>query len=105
MKRLLTLAFFIVAHVHLLAQPKDVFFAARLGDRETIETALNRGTSIDTATSRGFTMLMLAIYNKQDDLSYFLIARGANIHAIDFMGNTILMSAAFKGETDLAKRH
>lgn len=25
MKRLLTLAFFIVAHVHLLAQPKDVF--------------------------------------------------------------------------------
>jgi ankyrin repeat protein len=103
MKWLLMLTFLIGASADLPAQPKDVFLAARLGDRETIETALNHGTSIDTATSRGFTMLMLAVYNKRTDLSYFLIERGANIHLTDFMGNTVLMSAAFKGETELAR--
>jgi ankyrin repeat protein len=103
MRRLLTLVFFLGVHTCLSAQPKDVFLAARLGDRETIETALNHGTAIDTATARGFTMLMLAVYNKRTHLSYFLIERGANIHLTDFMGNTVLMSAAFKGETELAR--
>jgi ankyrin repeat protein len=103
MRRFLIFVFCLSVHTYLSAQPKDVFRAARLGDQATIETALNHGTSIDTATSRGFTMLMLAVYNKRTDLSYFLIERGANIHLTDFMGNTVLMSAAFKGETELAR--
>ena len=52
---------------------------------------------INTKDEKGFTPLILAVYNNHVSLSQYLISKGANVNAQDNSGNTALMGAIFKG--------
>ena len=83
------------------AQESDVFSAARSGDIEFLETYQAKGLPLDTANSKGFTPLILAVYNQQVKAADFLLNKGADVNAKDLSGNTALMGAIFKGYNDV----
>ncbi|MEJ7911519.1 MAG: ankyrin repeat domain-containing protein [Chitinophagaceae bacterium] len=51
---------------------------------------------------KGFTPLIIAVYNKHPEVVSVLLQNGANVDAQDEAGNTALMGACFKGYPDLA---
>ena len=77
--------------------------AARRGDLDTLERALNAGVAVDTATPRGDSLLMLAAYYDQAAAVRLLLARGADPNHTDAKGQTPLAGVAFKGLIDIAE--
>ena len=77
--------------------------AARRGDLDTLERALNAGVAVNTATPRGDSLLMLAAYYDQAAAVRLLLARGADPHQTDAKGQTPLSGVAFKGLIDIAE--
>ena len=53
--------------------------------------------------AKGFTPLIIAVYNNQPAVAALLLSNGADINAQDAAGNTALMGACFKGYVGLAK--
>lgn len=78
-------------------QEEEVFQAARQGDLEKINFALNRGFDIQKRNEKGHSVLMLAAYNGHYNLAEALISRGADVNSVDDTGNSILMGVVFKG--------
>ena len=76
--------------------------AARRGDIDTLERALNAGVAPNTATPRGDSLLMLAAYYGQLSTVALLLARGANPNQTDAKGQAPLAGVAFKGLLDIA---
>ena len=76
--------------------------AARRGDIDTLERALNAGVASNTATPRGDSLLMLAAYYGQLGTVALLLARGANANQTDAKGQAPLAGVAFKGLLDIA---
>jgi hypothetical protein len=74
--------------------------AARGGDLETLERALNAGVAPNTATPRGDSLL--AAYYGQAGAVSLLLARGADPNQTDAKGQTPLAGVAFKGLIDIA---
>lgn len=77
------------------AQAQSVFEAARSGDIKAIEEMGK--VNLDTADARGFTPLILAVYNNEYEMAAYLLKNGANPNAQDKSGNTALLGTCFKG--------
>jgi len=90
--------FFIIAFLFssTVVFGQDIFSAARTNDTTYVKQYVQNQGVIDTANGRGFTPLILAIYNDSYEVAQLLIAKGANVNAQDKSGNTALMGAVFK---------
>ena len=58
---------------------------------------------VQARDTKGFTPLIIAVYNHQPEIAQYLIEKGADVNAQDTAGNTALMGAAFKGYVNLAQ--
>lgn len=59
---------------------------------------------INMADIKGFTPLIIAVYNNQPEVVDLLLQNGADPNAQDQSGNTALMGASFKGYVSLAEK-
>lgn len=90
-----------------IMMPEEALFfdACRRGDTALVEQLLQQNSSlVNIADHRGFTPLILAVYNEQPDVVALLLQRGANVEAQDAAGNTALMGVCFKGYTGIAEK-
>lgn len=83
----------------------DLFDFARTGDlRGLADTLTSQPTlNLNSKNHRGYSALMLAVYNGQQDFCEALLRCGADVNSMDSIGNTLLMSAAFKGNLPIFK--
>lgn len=82
-----------------------IFNACRTGDRATVEQLYSADPGvIEAEDARGYTPLILAVYNNQPAVVDFLLEKGARTEAQDAAGNTALMGACFKGYRALAEK-
>ncbi len=58
---------------------------------------------INAQDVKGFTPLIIAVYNNQSGVVRLLIEKGADVNAQDAAGNTALMGACFKGYAEMAE--
>lgn len=80
---------------------QDIFAAARTNDTVQIAEYIQQGIDINQANAKGFTPLILAVYNNNAEAVNFLISNGAKVDAQDMSGNTALMGATFKGYVNM----
>lgn len=86
------------------ASAQNIFDAARQGDTTALQSILSTERELmDSQDGRGYTALILAVYNNQYAAAKLLLDAGANPDLKDNMGNTALMGIGFKGGADLAK--
>lgn len=90
----LLLAFTIVS-----VQAQDIFAASRANNVEELKKYVSEKVDINQTNEKGFTPLILAVYNNAPEAVQFLIANGANLNAQDKSGNNALMGAIFKQNT------
>jgi hypothetical protein len=84
---------------------QTIFEVSRNGDLEKLkELYASDNAIINTADSKGFTPLILAAYNEQDEIVTYLLENGSDVNAKDLSGNTALMGVCFKGYFD-TQRH
>jgi ankyrin repeat protein len=84
---------------------EDVFMLARGGDVLKLKAFLdsNPETPINQKNHKGYSPLMISVYNGNHETSELLLERGADPNSSDLSGNTILMGAAFKGDAEMIK--
>ena len=61
-------------------------------------------SSIHAIDARGFTPLILAVYNNATEVVVFLLEKGVKTDGRDAAGNTALMGVSFKGNVELAEK-
>lgn len=84
--------------------PSNIFEACRSGNIQLVEEIYaSAPESIHAEDAKGYTPLILAVYNNQPEVVDFLLKKGAKLEAGDGAGNTALMGVCFKGYTPLAK--
>jgi len=83
----------------------DIFDFARSGDLRGFANLLsqNPNLDLDAKNSKGYSALMLAVYNDQQDFCETLLRGGADANSMDSIGNTVLMACAYKGNLTLLK--
>ncbi len=64
------------------------------GDVATVRTVLDAGGDPNEEDPDGFTVLYIAVVSNRTDVARLLIARGANVNAVDRRGMTPLLYAA-----------
>ncbi|MHA2936705.1 ankyrin repeat domain-containing protein [Vibrio sp. RC27] len=81
----------------------DLIDYARDGDLRGLVSIVEQDPNIDldARNARGYSALMLAVYNGEKDYCEALLRLGANVDSMDFMGNTVLMASAFKGNVEI----
>jgi hypothetical protein len=80
----------------------DIFDACRKGDKETVETLYNQNPEvIHVEDFKGYTPLIIAVYNNQPSVVEFLLAKGARTEMHDNTGNTALMGVCFRGYKEI----
>ncbi|MGN6618825.1 MAG: ankyrin repeat domain-containing protein [Ilyomonas sp.] len=84
----------------------DFFEACRRGDKETVERLYEANPEIiHIKDTRGFTPLIIAVYNNEVEVADFLLNKGARAETRDEnAGNTALMGVCFKGYKELAEK-
>lgn len=84
---------------------EDLFTLARSGDSHKLKIFLdtNSDAPINQKNHKGYSPLMISVYNGNYAASELLLERGADPNSSDLSGNTVLMGAAFKGDTELIK--
>ena len=82
---------------------EDIFALARGGDIHQLNGFLNSnpGVDINKKNHKGYSPLMLAVYNGNHEVSRMLLKSGADPNSSDLSGNTVLMGAAFKGDVEM----
>jgi hypothetical protein len=78
--------------------------AAAGGHQDTINSLLegdSSGSSLGARANDGSSALHLASYYGFDAAVELLLARGADVHAVDMEGSTALHNAAYKGNSDI----
>jgi ankyrin repeat protein len=68
--------------------------AVSFDDNATLSALLDAGLSVESPADNGFTLLDAAVIANRVDSARLLIARGANVNAVDKKGMTPLMYAA-----------
>ncbi len=77
--------------------------ACRRGDAGEAEQLCNLFPElINSKDAKGFTPLIIAVYNNQQAVTVVLLQHGADVNTQDAAGNTALMGACFKGYNELA---
>ena len=90
------------AEAHVNSQAR-FFDACRSGNLPLVDELFQQdNTLIHTIDSKGFTPLILAVYNEQPGVVDYLLQQGAHVDAQDFAGNTALMGVCFKGYKKIA---
>jgi ankyrin repeat protein len=85
--------------------PFDIFDASRKGDIAAVKTMYaNDPSIIDAEDHKGFTPLILAVYNDQPVVVDFLLEKGAKLESPDMTGNSALMGVCFKGYKEIAAK-
>jgi ankyrin repeat protein len=85
--------------------PTEIFDACRRNDRQKVEEIYETDREAIHATDmKGFTPLILAVYNNSVDVVDFLLQKGAKTDGQDAAGNTALMGVCFKGYKELAQK-
>lgn len=81
----------------------SIFDFARSGDLAGLADLLHNDPhfELNQKNHKGYSALMLAIYNGQDVFAEALLRGGADPNSKDLVGNTILMGASFKGNIKL----
>ncbi|MFL0101531.1 ankyrin repeat domain-containing protein [Tenacibaculum maritimum] len=104
MKKNITLLCLLLCSVVLYAQD-TIFDYSRIGNTEAIKRLYKENAKIiDTLNNKGFTPLILAVYNNQEATVDFLLAHKAATDVQDIYGNTALMGACFKGYEGIVKK-
>lgn len=81
------------------------FDACRGGDLQQAEALFAADPAlVNIEDARGFTPLIIAVYNNQPEVANFLMRNGANAASQDASGNTALMGASFKGYQSLVEK-
>ena len=86
-----------------VANAQDLFSDARATDTKQLEKLVADNQDVNAVNERGYTPLILAIYNNSADATKLLLSKGANPNAQDKSGNNALMGAAFRGYPEMAK--
>lgn len=83
----------------------SLFDFARTGDLQGLANLLTVSPQLDLnqKNHKGYSALMLSIYNGQEVFAEALLRSGADANSQDYVGNTILMGAAFKGDPKLVE--
>jgi hypothetical protein len=85
--------------------PAEIFDACRRGDLAVVKRLHEADASVINATDhKGFTPLILAVYNDQPAVVDFLLDSGAVLDNGDGAGNTALMGVCFKGYREIAEK-
>ena len=84
---------------------EDLFALARSGNVNQLEVFFdsNREVLINQKNHKGYSPLMISVYNGNYEVSELFLKRGADPNSLDLSGNTILMGAAFKGDAEMIK--
>jgi len=77
--------------------------AAATGNRRAVALFLEAGVNTELANERGWTPIMLAVFNGHDEIVNLLIKYKANVHARDLHENTPLHWCADAGQMTSAK--
>src|ERR671910_2228593 len=104
-KSIATVAVIVAVTALAIAQSANeaLFEAARAGDIPRIESALAQGASIDATSRYNVTPLIFAASNGRLEAVKLLVARGANVNALDsFYRSTAAMMALGNGHVDVA---
>lgn len=64
----------------------------------------NDPSILDAEDHKGFTSLILALYNDQIVVVDFLLEKGAKLESPAMTGNSALMGVCFKGYKDIAAK-
>src|SRR5258708_10197013 len=81
---------------------EDWFVAARAGRTDIVQALIDAHFPLETTTPEGYTALILSAYRNHPQTLQVLLCARANACAADRHGNTALMGALFKGETNIA---
>jgi ankyrin repeat protein len=77
--------------------PTEMFACISKGDLANVVMFVNAGMSVDTLNDRGWTPLMVALFEGQEKVALFLIKRGADPFFCDPTGYRPIHWAAFHG--------
>jgi ankyrin repeat protein len=77
--------------------------AIRRGQIGILANAIPSAISVNAANRRGWTLLMLAAIEGNRKIGALLIARGADVAALDSCGESALSLAAFEGHLPFVK--
>lgn len=82
---------------------QDIFAVARKGTVETLKSMLKESPSlISSVNDEGYSLLVLATYNGNNEVAKFLIEQGVDVNAGSNHGSA-LMAAVVKGNEVLVK--
>lgn len=77
--------------------PSEMFACISKGELANVVMFVNAGMSVDTLNDRGWTPLMVALFEGQEQVALFLIKRGADPFFCDPTGYRPIHWAAFHG--------
>jgi uncharacterized protein len=95
------LIFLITAINSPMVFAQDIYNAARENNLSDLQEYIKSKKDLNVPDERGYTPLILAVYNGSFDAARVLIENGADVNASDPNGNTALMAAAFKGDSKM----
>lgn len=86
------------------ADPAALFEACRRNDMDAVKAICEANPNLmHVQDAKGFTPVLIAVYNQAPDVVQYLLQQGAPADVPDASGNTALMGAAFKGYGDMVK--
>lgn len=90
----------------MITPEQSAFFdACRRGDLEQVQSFYeNDAEIIFVEDVKGFTPLIIAVYNNQPSVVDFLLEKGAKVETGDQTGNTALMGVCFRGYKELVEK-
>ena len=75
-----------------------LWYAFQYGNQENIDLLLSHGTRADISNSSGNTLAMLATERNDIETLRHLTRKGADLHAVDKGGNSVLMYAVHSAD-------
>ena len=81
MKKLLVGLIFCVVLSACFLEKRQLLKAVKSGELKTVKELIDKGADVNTRDRDGWSLLHWSIYNNHDDISHFLIARGADVRS------------------------
>ncbi|MDH5825394.1 ankyrin repeat domain-containing protein [Sphingobacterium faecium] len=84
---------------------QDIFLASRTDNVAMMDSLFQADATLDldAVDEKGFSALILAVYNNSEHVTPYLLSKGAAVDFQDKHGNTALMGATFKGNLPMVK--